>query len=187
MRFLGIIAEDQSDVDVAHELARKVARKEFTVRRILGHGCGRISAKARAWAAQLNQQGCTLLVLICDLDRRRLDELSKSLLIALHPCPIQQSIVVIPVREIEAWLLADHDAITRALKLPRPLKKQPNPEAIQNPKERLRDLIRERSKGHITYLNTVHNVKIAKHIQVQNLDRCPAFSPFETFIRTNLG
>jgi len=182
-----LIAENQSDVDVAHELARKLAQKNFGIRRFLGYGCGRIHAKSRAWAEQLRRQGCSLLILICDLDRGRLADLSASLREALRPSPITRHVIVIPVREIEAWLLADHDAVTRALNLRHPMKRQANPEAIQNPKERLRDIVRERSNGRITYLNTVHNEKIARQAQTANLRRCASFAPFEWFIRTHLA
>jgi len=184
---LGLIAEDQSDVDVVQELVRKLARRNFRIRRFLGHGCGRIHGKARVWAEQLHQEGCSLLVLISDLDHQTPAELYASLRTALEPCPIRQNVIVIPVREIEAWLLADHKAVTRALNRQRPMKKQSNPEAIQNLKERLRDLIRERSSGRITYLNTVHNRKIANYVETRNLNRCPSFAPFEQFIRTHLA
>ena len=186
MKLLGLIAEDQSDVDVVRELTQKLARSNFRIKRFLGHGCGRIHAKSRAWAEHLQRQGCSLLILISDLDGQRLTKLSATLHAAINPCPIQQHVIVIPVREIEAWLLADHEAITRALNLRRPMKKQPNPEAIQNPKERLRDLIRERSNGRISYLNTVHNEKIAKHVHIENLKRCPSFACFKDFIGTHL-
>ena len=186
MTLLGLIAEDQSDIDVAGELARKLARKRFAIKRFVAHGCGRLHAKCRPWAEQLRRQGCSLLIVISDLDRERLPELSASLRAALSPSPIKSHVVVIAVREIEAWLLADHDAITRALRLPRPVKKQSNPEAIQNPKEHLRDLVRERSKGRLAYLNTVHNQKIAQQVQPVRLERCPSFRGFEKFVREQL-
>jgi hypothetical protein len=187
LKLLGLIAEDQSDVDVLQELARKLARRQFGVRKFLGYGCGRIQAKARAWADQLHRQGCSLLMVVSDLDTRDLGDLSASLGTAVESCQIQSRVIIIPVREIEAWLLADHEAITHALRLRQPIKRQPNPEAVQNPKERLRDLVKERSRGRLTYLNTVHNGRIAKHIQVANLRRCRSFHSFEQFIRAHLG
>lgn len=186
MKILGLIAEDQSDVEVVHQLIQKIAMKSIKLKRVLGHGCGKIQSKCLPWAKQLHRQGCSLLILVCDLDRRRLPELAASLRNSLQPCPIPRHLIVIPVREIEAWLLADHDAITRALKLRQPARLQPNPEAIQNPKERLRDLIRERSRGAVTYLNTVHNQKIAYEVRIPNLRRCPSFQVLESFVLTHL-
>lgn len=186
MKHLGLIVEDRSDADVVQELARKIARRDFAVRAVLAGGCGKMQGKARAWAQDLRRNGCSLLVLIRDLDNRQLDELVTNLRAALDPCPIADHVIVIAVREIEAWLLADHDAVTIGLKLRRPLKKQSNPEAIENPKERLRDLIRERSRGSKIYLNTVDNVRIARSAHVANLRRCASFLPFERFIRRHL-
>jgi len=40
----------------------------------------------------------------------------------------RRRVVVIPVREIEAWLLADHEAVSKAFKLDPALRKQANPE-----------------------------------------------------------
>jgi hypothetical protein len=183
---LGLIVEDQSDADVLQEIARKIAKKNFAVKRILAYGCGKMQAKARAWAQQLQKKGCSLLVLACDLDNRQLAEVSRSLREALAPCPIGNYVVVIPVREIEAWLLADHDAVTNALALRRRLGRQSNPEAIIDPKSRLRRLVSERSAGAVIYLNTVHNAKIARHAQVENLRRCSSFLAFEDFVRKHL-
>lgn len=187
MKTLGLIAEDQSDVDVIRTLAEKIAPRGFRIKRFLGYGCGRIHAKCRSWAEHLHRQGCTLLILITDLDLQKLEDLLATLSGALNPCPIQRYIIVIPVREIEAWLLADHEAITRALSLRKPVGKQSNPETILNPKERLRDIIRERSNGRISYLNTVHNVKIAKHVHIEKLNRCSSFIPFKNFISACVG
>jgi hypothetical protein len=183
LKRIGFIVEDKSDFDVLCEFARKISRGNFAVKRSLGHGCGRIIGKCRAWAQELQRQGCSVLVLACDLDEQVLSKLAASLRDALEPCPIQRNIIVIPVREIEAWLLADHAAITRALRLKKALKLQANPEAVRRPKERLRDLVWERSGGSIHYLNTVHNGQIAKNCQVANLRRCNSFIPFEKFVR----
>lgn len=186
-KLLGIIAEDRSDVDVVYNLTQKITRRPFRIKPVLGHGCGKIRSKSQAWAENLRRYGCTLLIIITDLDRNDYAELSDSLRLALDPCPIQKNIIVIPVHEIEAWLLADHDAVSDALRLRKRMKKEPNPEAIVNPKERLRDIIDERSNSRTTYLNTVHNEKIARHVHINNLNRCRSFMPFRDFINLHLA
>jgi hypothetical protein len=186
LRRLGLIAEDQSDVDVISALARKISTKEFAIRKRLGYGCGRIHAKANAWSRELSKDGCTLLMVVCDADDNDVRALHARLSAALLPCPIPQSVVVIPVREIEAWLIADNAAVTKALKLQKVLKHQPNPEALVNPKERLREIVHERSEGRTRYLNTIHNVKIAKYATISRLRRCKSFGVFEDFLTSNL-
>jgi hypothetical protein len=98
---IGIIAEDQSDVDVLTVLIGKIAKRPFSVRRIVGGGCGKIVGKCRAWAQNLQAQGCRYLLVVHDLDTRNIGDLRNQLEAALRPCPIGQHLIVIPVREIE--------------------------------------------------------------------------------------
>jgi hypothetical protein len=51
---------------------------------------------------------------VCDLDQNALPDLSARLHRGTRGAPIARRAVVIPVREIEAWLLADHEAINTA-------------------------------------------------------------------------
>src|ERR1700691_5898347 len=66
-------------------------------------------------------------------------------------------------RSLEAWLLADHKAITKTFRFKKGLRKIANPESINRPKEFLRDIIRRGSNNRVVYVNTVHNVKIAQN------------------------
>jgi hypothetical protein len=183
---LGLIAEDKSDVDVLMHLARKLTKRQIVLRSFLGHGCGRIRAKCAAWADQLRVEGCSLLMIVTDLDSGDLDDLFTDITKGVGNCRISKRAIIIPVHEIEAWLLADHDAITSALRLKKRVRKQANPEAIMNPKEKLRDLVHERSGGSLTYLNTVHNEKIADRVRIANIRRCRSFGPFEEFVTTHM-
>lgn len=184
---LGVIAEDLSDVAVAEILVQKLARKSFQIKQFVGRGCGKIASKCSSWADTLEKQGCTLLLVLHDLDERNETDLARKLANSLHPSPIQRHVIVIPVKELEAWLLADHDAITRALKLKKAVGKVSNPQAVRRPKEKLRDLIYLKSEKRITYVNTIHNVKIAECLSIRNLtSRCPSFVPFSKFFTAYL-
>ena len=154
---VGIIAEELSDVDVISEIIGKLARKNFGVKSFVGHGCGRIKYKCRAWAQTLKERGCKLLILVHDLDSARLDQLLAAIRGALNPSPMEQYVIVIPIRELEAWLLADHKAITKTFRFKKGLRKIANPESINRPKEFLRDIIRRGSNNRVVYVNTVHN------------------------------
>ncbi len=183
---VGIIAEDMSDVDVIATLVRKIARKTFRKEHFVGDGCGKIVVKCQDWAENLRDRGCSLLIVAHDLDTKVENKLRSDLNRALNPSPIRLYVLIIPVREIEAWLLADHEAIRAALNLKCTVKKVPNPEAINRPKEHLRDLVYLRSNKKTRYLNTVHNVKIAEECAVANLRRCASFRPMEEFVLANL-
>jgi len=186
LKDLGLIVEDESDSDVLKALISKIAKKRYRVRRVKADGCGKMEAKAKRWAESLHLQGCSLLLLVRDLDHHDKESLQRSMTDALSPCPIRVHLVVIAVREIEAWLLADHEAITRGIGLHKPVGKQSNPEAIVDAKSRLKKVILERSLGTKRYLNTIDNAKIAKHAKLSQLRRCNSFLPFERFIRANL-
>jgi hypothetical protein len=187
MRRLGVIAEDESDVEVVGVLARKISQARFAIRKAIGHGSGQIQKKALDWARVLYSKGCTHLMLVQDSDQNDAKDLRGRLTQALAGAPIARRVVVIPVREIEAWLLADHEAVNKALKLRPPLKKQANPQGILHPKEHLGALIEQRTARHIHYTNTIHNVRIAEHARIDCLlSRCASFKGFEAFVRTEL-
>jgi hypothetical protein len=114
---IGIIAEDVSDVKVIVELIRKICPKNYGISQFVGEGCGRIVGKCRAWSEQLKERGCKYLLIIHDSDRKDVKCLEKMLTDGLNASPIDNYVIVIPVREIEAWLLSDENAITTAMHL----------------------------------------------------------------------
>jgi hypothetical protein len=183
-KVIGLIAEDVSDIDVLRALIRKVTGKTaLKTHHFVGHGCGKILGKCNQWAYNLKRRGCTFLIVVQDLDNKTLVGLATDLESALQPCPISKNIVVIPVQMIEAWLLSDAQAIRKALNLPDTVNQIPNPEALLDPKSRLGEIIRIRSRGEKRYVNTIHNAKIANEIRVHRLRRCRSFKPFESFVK----
>jgi len=184
-KLVGVIAEDQSDVEVINEIIAKIATNSYGVKRFVGHGCGKLRAKARMWAENLYQRGCRLLIVVHDLDTSSLNALREQILAAVTPCPIPIYLVVIPIRELEAWLLADHQAIRAAFKIKASVPMIRNPEALIRPKEHLRNLVEQRlGKG--SYVNTIHNKRIAEKSSVINLRRCTSFRPLECFLIKHL-
>lgn len=183
---IGLIAEDHSDVDVFAEIAVKIAKKDFLVRKFVGKGCGKLKKECKNWATNLKEQNCTLLVLIHDLDKNEIPNLQKQLIQALSPSPIKHNLVVIPVREIEAWLLSDEDAIRSAMNLRTKVPRVANPESLDSPKEHLGRLVEQKSGGRKHYLNTVHNKKIASLLKIENVRRCKSFLPLEQFLRQHI-
>jgi hypothetical protein len=183
---IGIIAEDHSDVAVLKVLIGKMSQTPFSIRSAVGGGCGKIVGKCRVWAQTLYEQGCRYLLLVHDLDTRITDQLRAQLTSALSPSPIELYLVVIPVREIEAWLLADHVAITKAMKLEEKLNQVSNPEGIQRPKEYLADLVYRKSNKERRYVNALDNERIAELCGTNNLRRCASFVPFFNFVSTHV-
>jgi Domain of unknown function (DUF4276) len=179
---IGIIAEDCSDVEVVSELIAKITNTPFGTKHFVGHGCGRITAKCRNWAIQLKERGCKLLILLHDLDVQQRSQLLRRLEDALRPSPISEHLIVIPVREIEAWLLADERAIERAFGLESRVSRVKNPELVRDPKRKLEEIIWRNSRKSRHYLNTTDNKKIASECGLDKLKRCESFLPFHDFI-----
>jgi hypothetical protein len=76
--------------------------------------------------------------------------------------PITYKSIIIPIEELEAWLLSDRAS---------------NPEKIINPKNELRKLDRN--------YRTADNTKIAEKITIDHIARqCPSFKPLQEFLKT---
>lgn len=173
---LGIIAEDDSDVAVVSEITLRLLRpRNIGTSRFVGHGCGKLRRKCGAWAANLVERGCPFIVVVHDLDVHDEKRLRADLTRAIAPAGAKASVVLLPKRELEAWLLYDAAAIAAAFRQHRVVKIPGDPERLQDPKSHLRQLIRT-AYGR-EYLNTVHNVQIAKCLDIQRLKKSQSFSP----------
>jgi Domain of unknown function (DUF4276) len=160
--------------------------RPVSIKRFVGHGCGKIIGKASVWGRELFQAGCKSLLVIHDLDDGNRAELEARLRKAYRSTPISQFVVVIPVQEIEAWLLSDAKAISKFFNLKTELKQIPNPENVRNPKERLGDLIYQSTSGKKRYVNSLHNEKIIQNVSLDRLRTCHSFIPLEHFVREQL-
>lgn len=180
---MGIIAEDHSDVAVVREFTlillkpRVVGFKHF-----VGDGCGKLRRKCGAWARILVQQGCPWIVVIHDLDDFDEHALRSDLEETIAAAHAKASVVLIPKREIEAWLLYDAEAIAKAFRERKNPKLPGNPEELLDPKKYMRDLIWKSYRKE--YLNTLHNQLIARHVHVSALSRCDSFQPHITFTKS---
>ena len=179
---IGIIAEDDSDVAVMREFTCTLLKPHVIgVKRFVGDGCGKLRRKYGAWARNLVRQGCSWVVVVHDLDAFSEQTLRLNLTNAVASSGAKATVVLIPRREIEAWLLYDCDAIAMAFKESKRPKLPGNPESLVDPKKHLRDLIRKLYRK--DYLNTVHNPAIAKHIDISALRHSPSFVPHFDFTR----
>lgn len=178
---LGIIAEELNDVEVIDELTRKIVKEEaYSISKFVGHGCGKLRRKCRSWAEILLKKGCEILIVIHDLDRNEESALRSDLESFLEGIAFTNAIVLIPIEELEAWLLSDAKAIKEVFNL-RALPKTPRaPEKIASPKEALAKLVNKESKAQ--YLNTVHNRRIARVMSLDSLKCCPSFSTYPRFL-----
>lgn len=182
---LGVIAEDTSDVDVIKVFFEKYApANSFSVKKFVGNGCGKLHGKCRAWAENLFTAGCDHVFLFHDQDRHDLDRLRTSLRAKIPANDFPKTVVVIPVEEIEAWLLSDSEAIKAAFSLKKVPKRIKDVARVTNPKGHLSDLVR--AAGNKTYVNTIHNKKIAEKVSLENLRRCKSYEDFDQYVLKNV-
>ncbi len=179
---MGIIAEDDSDVAVIREFTLALIRpRKLGFKRFVGDGCGKLRRKCRAWAENLVQQGCLWITIVHDLDVNDERTLRTELECAVAHCG-RTSIVLIPKREIETWLLYDPGAIATAFRQRLHVKVPGNPESLPDPKRYLGDLIWRKYRKE--YLNTIHNPLIAKHVDLSLLSASRSFRPHIGFARS---
>jgi hypothetical protein len=178
---VGIIAEDNSDVDVLKEITSRLLKPSVVgFKHFVGNGCGKLRRKCGSWATNLVTKGCPCIIVAHDLDDNEESSLRLHLVEAIRPAKAKASVVLIPKREIEAWLLYDAKAIASAFRETKAFKPPGNPEDLEDPKRTLGDLVWNKYRKN--YLNTVHNAQIAKHANLSLLKKSKSFAPHPPFV-----
>jgi len=183
---IGVIAEEYNDVEVLDAITAKlIPASRFKIKPFVAHGCGKLKLKCQKWAQNLFSRGCTVLVVLHDLDTidaRQEPKLRQLLESSIQKTDFRFKTVLIPIEEMEAWLLTDASVLRRVFNM-RAIPKIPkNPETIRDPKEFLEGLVERHSNSE--YLNTVHNRKIAAALPLTSLNRCRSFSRYPAFVRS---
>ncbi len=182
---IGVIAEAESDVDVLYKLTCKLIDVDsFSFKKFVGHGCGKLRRKCAAWADNLLRRGCSYLVVIHDLDDYDQEELQQRLASSIAHAAYSAALILIPVRELEAWLLTDSGALKKVFSLPERPELPGNPEDVLDPKKKLRDIIWK--CGRKNYVNTIHNAKIADAMSIVKAQGCKSFRPYPVFVAKHL-
>jgi len=145
--------EDQPSAEVARKLvAHRNTACKTTLHFLDGHptvtrGFGGIKKMTSAF---LNMADAGLYTFIMtDLDKT---DCPPTLIRDWFSIPREQPITLppqvvfrVPVREVESWLLADHNAFARFMKIPK-ANFANRPDALPDPKEHLRDVIQRKGR-----------------------------------------
>ena len=178
---LAVLGEDRSDAETIVVLIKRILRDErATVKQKGFSGCGELRKKAAGQLRLFKEKGASRFVICHDADGpdpgpvRRLLEQE-----AVVPREFRDHCaIVIPVQELESWILADPDAVTqviRQFKIP----SFPSPESVENPKK---ELVRRSRSGRSRPLYAP-TVTIAKHLDLEIVaSRCPSFLPLRDFV-----
>lgn len=185
-----VLAEDRSDVDTLKAIIARLHPKAKSPT-ILGKGydgCNEMFRKGALDLRNFARRACNRFVVCYDSDqddpakrhRRVIDEIVK-------PSGIRDPIcVLVPVQEIEAWILADLDSVQAVIKGWRAKKAIPNPENIKDPKEYLVRLSKE--NGRPLYSYATHNPVVAKSLNLEIVHgKCPSFRPLAALVRNGAG
>ncbi len=183
-----VLGEDRSDAETLQVLIRGLANNPRLPVKLKGYdGCGGLLRKGHRDLDEFARQGCDRFVIAYDADRdpptlryesARAQILAPSRIAAAACC------IVVPVQELEAWLLADLPAVVKVLPGWRP-DPVANPERIQDPKEHLEKLSRD-SQHRPRYSHALHNPRLAANLDLTVVERkCPSFAPLAAFVRAN--
>lgn len=183
-----VLGEDRSDAETLQVLIRGLAGNPRLSIKIKGYdGCGGLLRKGHRDLDEFARQGCDRFVVAYDADRDPpllRYESARAQILARSSIAADTCCIVVPVQELEAWLLADLPAVVNILPgwHPDPIS---NPERIQDPKEHLEKLSCY-SKHRPRYSHALHNPKLAEHIDLAVVERkCPSFAALASFVRSN--
>ena len=182
-----VLGEDRSDADTLRVLIRRIAGNPSLSVKAKGYdGCGQLLCKGQRDLDEFLNDGYDRFVVAYDADREdpamRLAQ-TRSMVnrsrVAYEAC-----CVVVPVEELEAWLLADVAAVSARWPdwRPNPIA---NPERVPAPKEHLEKLSRN-SERRPRYSHAVHNPWFASEVDLGLVEKkCPSFRVLADFVRAN--
>ena len=185
----GILAEDDSDIDTLKVLIRQLAGNDKLPIRGKGFdGCGKLIKDGWKYLKSLPDLNCSSFIIAHDADKKEPNEVRRGLIDKIvKPSGVKCSVcLLVPVEEIEAWLLADIEAVSKIFKGWNP-DNITNPESISDPREFLERLSRLEG-GRPRYSHATHNPQLAKHIDLNKVSkRCKSFRPLEEFVKNGKG
>lgn len=184
----GILAEDDSDTQTLKVIVKRLAgNSSLTVKTKSYNGCGKLLRKGAKQLQLFKELSLTRFIVCHDADgpdpRQKHDLVIRKI---VQPSGLSSDCcVVIPVQELEAWILADIECASNVFPSwkPKPIE---NPESIPRPKEYVERL--SRSSNHKPrYSHAVHNERMAKHLDLGKVaTKCSAFRTLVAFVK-NLG
>lgn len=183
-----VLGEDLSDAESLKVLIRRIACNDRLTVHTKGYGgCSELLRKGARDLDELSDGGYERFVVAYDADQQ--DPVAR--FAEARSCVVERShvassacCVVVPIQELEAWLLADVAALSKKWRgwEPKPIA---NPELIRDPKEHLERLSRD-SKRRPRYSHATDNPWLAKQVNLALVEeKCPSFVVLADFVRAN--
>jgi hypothetical protein len=177
------VGEDDSDVNTIKVIIRRLAGNQKLAVRTKGYsGAGELLKNGSRRLQLFHGLGCSKFVVCLDADgadpgpsREKVETR------IVKPSGLQDCCIVIPVQEIEAWLLADIEAATQIFTSWTPAAIS-YPEGIPHPKEHLERLSRD-SRQRPRFSHAIHNERLAQYIDLGKVSgKCPSFATLANFV-----
>lgn len=186
MTVFAVLAEDRSDAETLDVLVKRIGGERISRVHSRGFGgCGELCRKAGAHIELFSKQGATHIIICYDSDGNDpsmiRDKVRSSVSAKIDLKRVTHEIIV-PVEELEAWIIADESAIKKAIPT-LSIQETRHPETIKNPKEWLINQSRG-SRSRPLYAPATFNRQVAKHIDIAKVEqKCPSFRELTTFVR----
>ena len=137
MRAIALATEDELSEAIGLRLIAESPFQEADVLPLRRNGSGYLKSKVESWRQLAGQQ---VVLLLTDLDQIDCPVALRNEWLGTRPVP-DRLLLRIAVREIESWVLADHDAMRKLIgdrgKLP------PAPDELGDPKAFLLNMVRK--------------------------------------------
>lgn len=181
-----VVGEDRSDVEAIKVIIKRVANQSNLTVKTKGYsGCGELLRKGAKHLRMFADLGLTHFIVCYDADRENpTDRREQAQQKIVQPSGVKNSCIVVPVQELEAWILADLSAVTNILSSWTPASHS-NPESVNDPKEHIEKLSRAANQKP-RYSHATHNSKVMQHVDLNIVyKRCPSFRPLHDFIQNS--
>jgi hypothetical protein len=182
-----ILSEDKADTDSLKCLVRRISGIDNLPVKTWGFdGCGDLLKRADKFVRLFSREGCNKFIICCDCDGSDPSDRSLTILSKFRASGVDHPhLILIPVHELEAWILADNAAMKNVIKS-WVSKEFSSPEKMPDPKGILVKMSRgENRKPRYDPVN--HNPKIAVYLDLDKVEsKCPSFVPLVDFVRSQL-
>lgn len=185
----GIIGEDKSDVATLKVFLKRLLNDNTVTIRTKGYsGCAQMLCKGASQVDLFSKLGVKIFIICYDADSDNPKDRYAEVVNKIIEMSAQRKTfcVLIPVQELEAWILADIPSVSNVFTGWRPHEIN-NPENIHNPKEYLEKLSRTANKKP-RYNHAMHNEMVAKYLDLDIVHRkCPSFKPLMDLAHSGRG
>lgn len=185
----GVLGEDKSDAQTLKVIIRRLAKdNSLSIRPYGFNGATEMLKDGGKTLKLLATLRCSRFVICYDADSSSEQERREAVINRIiRPSGIKGNFcILVPREEIEAWILADLNAVGKINAAAKALKPFDRPENVEGPKERLEKLCRDKQRP--LYSHRTHNPVVAEHLDLEEVaKKCPSFAPLQHFVTTGKG